>query len=272
MTDYDVKCTDGVFELCGDCKHQIQCIDGKAYGYLCTDDTPFCDDAFSDDNVPVCVNQETGKCPACPFSGDSPVVQDGINTEAFMYCNAEDELVSVSCPKDVDFNEETLECPVTEDVVDPSVATCEKAGAITTPNDCQNYFLCIQGDSELAQIPMECADGKWYSVAKEECVDKCDFAAGGFTCTEQGRFSNPANCQEYIECVNDDAGGFKITARRCPDGYLWSTKKGDENGKVQCTPEHMATCEVPPEHNCGEPTGCESAPPPPSKSSFKVLF
>lgn len=235
---------DGFF--CADCKTLINCVDGHAYKETCR-------------NGNMCAHKESfggGICypkePAeCMCQESNIFKEDLYNKRKFFYCNdTTSDPAFYECDEGSTFDVTKSQCKNNN-----GLPECHRTGVFADMNNCTQYYACISTRSGWVQKAFTCSgtnqSNLMYNELTGACEDPCTWHVGSLTCTEEGRFPDPKDCQRYFECVADESG-LKQVRRSCPEDYSWDpTARGGVGHCVkaftntQCTPATPNKCIIP---------------------------
>lgn len=225
--------------MCGDCKSVINCVNQQAFfsescaeGFTCQTPESFFGAAAC---YPKEQDASTCKCnSSSSFTVDPYTQQNG-----FIYCpEVDSDPIIHRCPEDLIFIDETTGC-----ISNNGNPLCTKLGTFANPENCENYYTCIQTAKGWVQNPFTCDEGKMFNEEMKECSDPCEWPTPNFTCLGEGRFADPRDCRNYNTCVMNPVNRteYLLSTRACPLDYVWdpSTK----NGKGHCVhPSQYPSC------------------------------
>ncbi|CAL4065159.1 unnamed protein product, partial [Meganyctiphanes norvegica] len=252
---------DGDF-VCGDCVTLVNCIDGTAYPEPCEHDTMCAiKNTFAGG---VCYPQEPLEC-TC----EKPNVfhKDYYSISKFFFCETEGSKPQVhACPEGMRFDDEKRQCANIN-----GLPACNTIGVFANEKDCTEYYTCIFATDGWVQKPFSCSnetsDHLMYNEVSGQCEDPCDWKAEEFTCSSEGRFSDPTDCSKYYECISDPAvtageevpgvPEFISTHHECPEDYVWNQTV--KNGFGHCVPSDAESCKPIVSNSCSVPAEwCEA--------------
>ncbi|XP_063592369.1 uncharacterized protein LOC134769554 [Penaeus indicus] len=232
---------DGFF--CADCKTLINCVDRRAYKLSCI-------------NGDMCIHKENfggGICypkePAeCTCQEPNTFKEDFYDKRKFFYCNnTSADPVFYECDEGSEFDAAKSQCKNMN-----GLPQCHQSGVFGDTNNCTQYYACISTKNGWVQKSFNCNQSNlMYNELTGACEDPCTWQVGSFSCTEEGRYPDPKDCQRYLECVADESG-LKQVRRSCPDDYSWDpTARGGAGHCVKastntnCTPATQNKCIIP---------------------------
>ena len=78
-----------------------------------------------------------------------------------------------------------------------------------------SLFFYYLTPGEMVQKVFNCPEGQMYNENTKECSDPCGWPKASFSCTKEGRFSDPKNCNNFITCIKgNNEQEFVQTSRR----------------------------------------------------------
>ncbi|KAF2359348.1 Chitin binding domain [Trinorchestia longiramus] len=258
---YDDLCEMDNF-VCSDCKTVINCVDGKGFvDSSCPNDfTCQSPDAFNGTSTCYPTAAAETEC-KCTEAGTFKV--DPWNENAFVFCPMVDSDPMVHhCPGEMTFDSDLLEC-----VNSDGIPACTESGVFANPMNCTQYYTCIPTSSGMVQKTLTCEDSSlMYNEVTKECSDPCSWPKSTFECSAEGRFPDPANCENFFLCIADpkNEGQFIQSPRKCPPNYIWDPKAPNgghcasvnDEKTTKCTPVTDNKCNI--ADICGESTSSSS--------------
>lgn len=258
---------DGFF--CADCKTLINCVDRRAYKLSCI-------------NGDMCTHKENfggGVCypkePAgCTCQEPNTFKEDLYDKRKFFYCNdTSSDPVFYECDEGSEFDVVKSQCKNKN-----GLPECHRPGVFGDMNNCTQYYACISTKNGWVQKAFNCNQSNlMYNELTGACEDPCTWQLGSFTCTEEGRYPDPKECQRYFECVADESG-LKQVRRTCPDDYSWDpTARGGVGHCVKastnthCTPATQNKCIIPDGMCSSAATATVATPAPEPTSPFPLV-
>ncbi|RXG68790.1 hypothetical protein Avbf_01876 [Armadillidium vulgare] len=229
---FNELCADpNVTYACADCGTSIMCSEGKAYATKCEDQFR-CVTGESGFGGAVCYPKYDEKC-RC--REPNTYFQDPYYNGTFFLCKEKDSTpMFYNCPPDMYFDTTSNTC-TSED----GLPVCKESGMFAYPNDCKKYYTCTYALEGWVQTRLQCSEGKLFNEQSEVCENPCEWSLSEFRCTEQGRFKNPKDCNQFFECISDTKGDFLKMMRSCPPNHHWNdvSKRCVKSVNSDCKPE-----------------------------------
>ncbi|XP_050697639.1 C-type mannose receptor 2-like [Eriocheir sinensis] len=238
---------------CLSCNTLVICVDGKAHTEECR--TDFACDVREPYKGAVCYPKSPAQC-TC--GNTKQLLPDPYNPQAYLECMSGAKEPTVRfCRKGMFFSRENLMCQYPGNNVQ-----CSNQGTFPNPNDCTEYYKCIQTTGGFIQYTFQCTCGFLFNEITGSCEDPCSYQPEEFKCKTEGRFPNQYDCSSYYVCVADNIlqTGFIQELRRCPLGLTWTA--GSVAGTGQCMPGNSAICTSYRVPRCAVPKGrsCAATP------------
>lgn len=104
--------------------------------------------------------------------------------------------------------------------------------------NCHIYHLCLQQDlfSPFEHLVVKCPRSTAYDDQTKKCTKSagklCNSQSSKISCTEEIRFRETRNCEQYFLCYQDQVEKFS-----CPLGYAFDERK------QRCEPENFVSCD-----------------------------
>ncbi|XP_063859543.1 uncharacterized protein LOC135100503 isoform X2 [Scylla paramamosain] len=237
--------------VCADCKTLVNCINGTAYPEPCASGD-LCAVKDAQFGGGVCYPSEPIEC-MCEHPNEFKV--DYYDETRFFFCeNQGSDPVIYQCPDDHLFVPSLSQCRSYA-----GLPECTSIGVFANELNCSQYYTCIFTTNGWVQKPSSCDNethsGLMYNEQTGKCEDPCTWDTGKFSCSVEGRFPDPVNCNAYYECVEDDSyeSGLRQTHHSCPDGYEWDPTAREAFGhcvvqgtrKAKCSPVKENKCFIP---------------------------
>ncbi|XP_042221598.1 uncharacterized protein LOC121866066 [Homarus americanus] len=236
--------------VCADCKTLVNCVNGTAYPEPCGsgDLCAFKEPEFGGG---VCYPGQPLEC-TCDQPNQFKV--DNYDDARFFFCSNEGSDPQIyQCPDDQVFDTTMSQCTNYA-----GLPECTNVGVFANVNNCTQYYTCIFTINGWVQKPFSCdnatQEGFMYNEASGKCEDPCSWETGRFTCSKEGRFPDPLNCNRYYECVADSThtSGLRQDLHECPEGYEWDPSARSEYGhcvlegtsKSKCSPVRYNKCTI----------------------------
>lgn len=229
MPNFDFKCatvTD-TKPICADCKTSITCLDKLAYISKYCKTATTCQDVTNLGGVCYLTALDAATTPAdsCKCTEANPELKkDPRNQYGFVLCtttDADPKVFKCSPPEEYDVTDKVCKNP--NDLTTPP---CVEAGTFPITPTCTDYYVCVQSQGNLVQQKYTCPAGQHFDELTGACSLKSSWTTSTtFTCTAEGLFPSPDDCDDYYICVatNVAKDTFEFYKTTCPEGTIFDS-------------------------------------------------
>ena len=201
----------------------------------------------------------------CVCDEDNPTsfVEDAFSEHHFIECSSG---ALLKCPLHESFDSTKERC---------MTKFCKTAGMFQSPDDCRNYYKCVETSEGLLEVPLKCEETEHFNPITEECEDACnkDYS-NEFECISEGRYPDLYDCRKFHECVNNAVEDvMEYREKFCPHGTHWkpmteSEEDSDLEGRISeseepisraCVRVEKSDCKPMSRSTCTKPDTCPAS-------------